>query len=623
MLMRYGSKVALLLVLVAVVPVAAVGFVSAKMSHAVLEREVLELQQELARTTAAHVNDWLSQVPQDLQRAAGYLPFTTVEAHERTALLRVLYQQLDYVSALVLVDAQRKALTPPVFLRHGERQTPAGLIARYHLRPADERKLADHIPVSLAIKQGEAFGPPYVAADGSPRMTCAIKIPSPQGPWVLAAEVNLQPILKLLKPVQARGLTAGLLDTRGRAVISTAPLPLKITSPDDRARTHPAGEIARDRTGKDHLLSLARVPLIDWSITILQPAEQAFGAVNRLFWYSLLWTGACLFLAIFGGITFSRGVTRPVRTLSRAARQMQQGDYKIELEVPTSGDELAALAHAFAEMAAAVRQSHEVIAQQKHDLELLNRDLQKRVEEKTRNVHDALEQVIRSQKAGALGELSAGIAHELNNPLTSILGLSQLMRTDAEGEEGEYLDDIADQARRMQEIIKKLSRFAQTPQGSQLEALDINTVCCDAIQLARESIQAANLELRLELSEHIPPVKGDPMELQQAFSHLISNAVQAMKEGDQLCVKTQEVKGAVAIEFQDTGHGIPEAEHSKIFEPFYSSSKSAAPRPGLGLAVVDRIIHEHQGQVTLQSTPDQGSIFTIYLPGLRTQLHLK
>jgi signal transduction histidine kinase len=354
-------------------------------------------------------------------------------------------------------------------------------------------------------------------------------------------------------------------------------------------------------------------------VVLEQPVSQALGAVSNLGWYTLVWTGVCLLLAVGGGILLSRGVTRPVRKLARAARTIEQGDYQLEVEV-SSDDELGQLARGFNDMAAAI-QAH------RDELEQLNADLQRRVEERTREVHDALEQVIRSQKLGALGELSAGIAHELNNPLTGILGMSQLVQggLEQDDERREYLQDVIDQARRMRDIVEKMRRFSESPEGMEYEPLDVNELCREALELAGGSIERAKIELELQLSSAVPKVKVNQPELQQALVHLIYNAVGAMSgsDGGKLVVKTSEVEGAVAISVKDSGVGIPQEARSKIFEPFYSPSKTATRRAGLGLSVVDRIVREHEGQIRVQSTEGEGSEFTIYLPGVREELHLR
>jgi signal transduction histidine kinase len=613
--MRYPSKVGLLLVLVAVVPVIAGGLVSARLSRRVLEGEVLGLQRELAQSAASHADDWFAGIPQDLKRAASYLPFDRVTPAEQQALLRVLYRQLDYVTALVLVDGTGKALCDPVFLDATDKaRIPAELASRYKLRPKDVEQLSRHIPVKLARKQGLAFGPPYEAADGTRRIVCAVALAG-STPRVLAAEVSLAGVHQILARVAARGFAASLVDRAGgRVLVTTSVHGLAVRPPLKGAPP----EIHRYRIdGEEQLATVARVHTLGWGVLLEQSTARALGPVLHLGWYTMGWTALCLALAVAGGVYISRGVTRPVGVLARAARTIEKGDYDLHVE-PPSGDELGQLARAFNDMAAA-------ITKHRDELEQLNAELQQRVEERTRQVHDALEQVIRSQKLGAVGELSAGIAHELNNPLTGILGMSQLVQSSLEkdDERWDFLQDVIDQARRMNEIIDGMRRFAESPEDAQRVPLDVERVCRETLELGTGSLREANVEAECHIAKDLPRVRGSAPDLQQALLHLIYNAIGAMPDGGRLELNATTVEGAVCIAVKDTGVGIPEAALAKVFEPFYAPNKAKTRRPGLGLSVVDRIVREHDGQIGVQSREGEGTEFSIYLPGLREEFHLR
>jgi signal transduction histidine kinase len=612
--MRYPSKVALLLVLVAVVPVVAGGLVSARLSRRVLAGEVEGLQRELARAAAAHADDWFAGVPRDMQRAASYLPFDRAAPAEQEALLRVLYRQLSYVTALVLADREGKALCNPVYLSSSERATiPADLAGRYRLKRKDVERLSRKIPVELALRRGVAFGPPYRSEDHTQRMVCALAFGKGGARRLLAVEISLGHVHQILARAAARGFAASLVDQAGNRVLVT-------TSRAGIAVRPPPGEPMVKRytvEGQEQLATVARVHTLGWGVLLEQSIAQALGPVRHLGWYTMGWTALCLVLAVAGGVYISRGVTRPVQVLARAARTIEKGDYDLRVE-PASGDEVGQLARAFNDMAAA-------ITKHRDELEQLNAELQKRVEERTRQVHDALEQVIRSQKLGAVGELSVGIAHELNNPLTGILGMSQLVQSTLgrEDERWEHLQDVIDQARRMNEIIDGMRRFAESPGDAERVPLDVERLCRETLELGAGSLRDSDVEAKLSVDRPLPRVRGSAPDLQQALLHLIYNAIGAMPGGGRLTLRASAVEGAVSIVVKDSGVGIPEAALAKVFEPFYAPDKVKTHRPGLGLSVVDRIVREHGGQINVHSREGEGTEFSIYLPGLREEFHLR
>lgn len=246
--------------------------------------------------------------------------------------------------------------------------------------------------------------------------------------------------------------------------------------------------------------------------------------------------------------------------------------------------------------------------------------------ERTQLVHDlweSLENVkrlqthfVQSEKLASLGQLAAGAAHEINNPLTAILGYADVLTSEHPANTRPHTigDKIREQARRTKDLVNNLLSFArQVPVEKQL--LDLNTVLTGAVQLRNLDLREKNIRIELESRSVLPAVRGDPNQLLQVFYHLISNAVDAMEEtgGGVLLIRTLREKGNLVIEFSDTGPGMKEPD--KVFDPFYTT-KPVGKGTGLGLSICYGVMQEHGGKITGFNRVEGGSTFRLELPAV-------
>jgi signal transduction histidine kinase len=221
-----------------------------------------------------------------------------------------------------------------------------------------------------------------------------------------------------------------------------------------------------------------------------------------------------------------------------------------------------------------------------------------------------------SEKMAALGQLAAGAAREINNPLTAILGYSDLMKDDEEMPSRLKLlaARIQEQARRTKLLVNNLLSFArQLPVEKSF--LDIHSVLKGAVQLRTLDLREQNIRIDLQSESVLPGLRGDPNQLLQVFFNLISNAVDAMEEthGGTLTVRALREKKNVVLEFSDTGPGIKDP--SLVFDPFYST-KAAGKGNGLGLSICYGIIQEHGGHISCYNRPEGGATFRVELPAV-------
>jgi signal transduction histidine kinase len=243
-----------------------------------------------------------------------------------------------------------------------------------------------------------------------------------------------------------------------------------------------------------------------------------------------------------------------------------------------------------------------------------------RSEQSIENLQRLQAQLVQTEKLVSLGQLAAGAAHEINNPLAAILGYSDLLADDmslTEKSRG-IAAKIRDQARRTKTLVGNLLSFArQVPPERTL--LDINTVVTNAMQLRALDLRSAKTRVELQLESVLPGVRGDGNQLMQVFFNVINNAVDAMEahEGGVLTIKTIRDRGNVLVLFSDTGPGIKEPH--RVFDPFYTT-KPVGKGTGLGLSICFGILQEHAGKILCYNDQKGGAVFRVELPAVLAAL---
>ncbi len=257
------------------------------------------------------------------------------------------------------------------------------------------------------------------------------------------------------------------------------------------------------------------------------------------------------------------------------------------------------------------------------NLEKTNREL----ENALKSLKETQVQLIQVEKMAAVGQLAAGVAHELNNPLGGILGYSQFalekINQKPLGQFGpedtadflQYLHDIEQQTKRCRAIIQNLLKFSRSSRKEEFESTDLNQVVNETLTFTRHQVERSKVKLILNLQENLPLIPGHASQLQQVFTNLILNAVQAMPLGGTLIISTvvHREPGEIHVSFADTGGGISEENLDKIFEPFFSTKK-VGEGTGLGLSVSYGLIRNHGGEIKVTSRTGEGTVFTVVLP---------
>ena len=263
--------------------------------------------------------------------------------------------------------------------------------------------------------------------------------------------------------------------------------------------------------------------------------------------------------------------------------------------------------------------SSPIVLERKKYLMGIFRDIteRKRAEEELRQAYEELKRtqahLVQSEKLAGMGTMAAGIAHEINNPLQVVLGMTEMILEDDDIKQvREDAKEILDAAERIRNIVKNLSVYSRDAKTQKTRPIDINQIIKKSLTMAKFSVKFLDTDVKLNLAE-VPELHANPGELQQVFINLFTNAIDAMEGRGELKIRTCLVNDHIHIEISDTGKGIPAHEISKIFEPFFTT-KEVGKGTGLGLHVIHQIVEKYGGTIEVESDVGMGSNFSIRLP---------
>jgi two-component system NtrC family sensor kinase len=346
---------------------------------------------------------------------------------------------------------------------------------------------------------------------------------------------------------------------------------------------------------------------------VLVSLEEADHRQAEVRWAGL--AAAVLGVSLLGGalVGFARRrVVAPVAAILEGTRRVAHDQLEEEIQVDDRG-ELGVLAGSFNEMTRALRQVE-------GDLKSLNVELEQKVEERTADLRRAQAALVQTEKLSSLGQLSASIAHEINNPLAGILTFAKLVSRELDGAVADEalratlkrnLALVEREAGRCSAIVRNLLDFARE-RPLKLEPVDLNAAVEESLQLVGHKLGIAGLKLERHLGT-LPAVRADFGELRQAVVNLALNAMEAMGTSGTLTIETRTVDGGKAVEVavEDDGPGVPAALLGKVFDPFFTTKEQGT---GLGLSVVYGIVQRHGGSIEVQAVQPHGARFVIRLP---------
>lgn len=430
-------------------------------------------------------------------------------------------------------------------------------------------------------------------AVGLMRLTIEVPATADRESFILAASVDPAKLLAVTK--RSRGFKSGILNNEGQLLFERDPLtgePATNWAAQLNQNSSAAIGTAHEFVENGVPMIGAYAPLADGALwaTIQIPSSVVFLTARELL-SNLIVAALLLFaLAATASLIFARRLSKPLEQLTDAAEKVGKGEFEVSVSSDSS-DEIGALSRSFNRMANELRER----------------------EEKLAGANAAL---VQSEKLAAFGQLGAGIAHEVKNPLAGILGYTQLTLRKLEETSPfrKNLKIIETETRRCTEIISNLLKFARQ-ESATTEPTEINAVVDAALQIVDHQLGVNNVTISKELGADLPTCDANANQLQQAIMNFAINAQQAIgPQGGNFVVRTRSANdGGVNIEIEDDGPGIPKEIRGKIFEPFFTT-KPAGQGTGLGLAVTYGIIKDHGGDIRIDDVEGGGTRFVVSLP---------
>ena len=626
--MKLLPKFALLSIGVAAAPLAIAGYSSIRVSQAALREAIEGHEVLLARQISEYVSSHLANLQAtmsgetrilDLTRVGGALP--TAEALRK--FLQLVYHQSDDFSVVALLDTEGQPLVPAAFQSVAPRNDSFGT---HEILPAEDvARLPGHVPVEAVLRDGSVVGSIFVTGSAHvPHLVLAVRYQglADEDPRIIVAAVSLRRIADHLASLSSSDRDILLLDRESRTVASgqvagATPLELK-RLPQGKPGSLPSAPFVAEYPSHGHSVIGAYVPTPAFGLGVVVErwVESALRPARRLTWTTIYWVGVAAFVAAVVGAALARSLASRVGTLVQGSRHIAQGELDAEIEV-ASNDELGELAKAFNSMASSLSAARSEILLRTDEIRGWNVTLEKRVEEKTKELRDAQDLLLRSRSLAAIGSLGAGVAHEINNPLTAVLGLAQILLADLpEGHPARPLiQDIEEQAARIQGIVANLLRFSQKQSGEHFRPFDLSQVIDDALELcAPKTLADAGIAVVKHIPSPSPPVRGSALQVQAAVIQLIQNARAAMDAGGTLTLETTRPEDKLLrLRVSDTGHGIKPEQLSRIFDPFFTT-KAQRTDTGIGLSMVHKIIEDHGANIRVESEVGQGTTFWLTFP---------
>ena len=364
-------------------------------------------------------------------------------------------------------------------------------------------------------------------------------------------------------------------------------------------------------TAYQPIRSLQGVPIGALQVGIRESQYSAVKTDMAFLLSGVILVSGLIGLAVSGAL--AGRLAQPVKELAILARRLAAGEKEVRSQI-ASRDEIGELAESFNEMSLALREREDRIID-------LNRNLEQKVELRTGELEDknrllvqTREELLRVEKLAAIGELAAGVAHEINNPMAIIRGNTELLQLSLPEEDPnrEEVDTILAQVKRVERIVSSLLQFARCEQRAQ-GTVRLPTLLHRIVEQIGHQEPLDGISVVESYAPEVELVAGDADQLQQVFANLVLNAVQAMPKGGVLTVESSlgpEGEG-YQVRVRDTGPGIPQEELSQIFNPFFTTKAAGT---GLGLSVSYGIIKEHAGYIEVESAPGEGSCFCVSLP---------
>jgi signal transduction histidine kinase len=626
--MRLQTKLILVFLFLAMIPLAISGSIIVR----ILDEQVTQ-QNDIFRNerleALSHRLDWnLQQVENGLRQGLETFDLTRLDEAERVGVLQILYRQRPYLNAIQLLDSRGQPLGPAVHLRGPI--DPDGAYAG-HVPIADDElsKLTPSGIIDAARQKGVAWGDPVeVASTKMPQLPLALAFKRDNRIAFMATA--------LLSAADAAGARVALREFSGSGaqesprvylldqndhillgVDKAAPKGHQLQVPPPLLqvlRGGGSGQLEFVIDGVSQMVAWYTMSTIGWRVATAQPSDDVYQSVREPKRDIMYWLCVSIVIAVVFGAYFSRTLSTPIRQLADGVLQVARGNLDARVRVRTR-DEIGELGETFNYMAGELKAQKAEIERQSEEIRTWNRELQARVEARTRELKEAQGYLIHTQKLAAVAELGSGVAHELNNPLTAILGFIQILiaRGTKLGPDGNPVEDqdlkilrrIEEQTQRCRDIVHHLLRFSQeqVDRGA-YDSVDLAEVVSTVLKLFEGSFSSRKIQVdnRLELGRLMS--WGNRAQLLQAFLQLFSAIRSVLSSGQSLVIDSRSDSSEIRLLVRGPLRGL-EGPGSDPFQG--RTSQDQAMAQGLGLWLARQIFQEHQGGLQVEPVGDDAS----------------
>jgi signal transduction histidine kinase len=599
---RLFPKLALLSAVVALVPLSVVGFSLIRTGRdamaALLEAQHVAAASLCGERIARSLEETWTRLSALLALVDTAQPMPAEQAQK---LLQALYRESEDIVSVQWVDA-------------------GGALRHPRVAPGDDAP-AGRVPVS-----SEA------AALLDTKMPALAKLEVPPGELVMSAPLSFlgraTPSVLLVFPVGKDRIVVELSLRAAERVFSqsaqSAQSRFALVAKDGSVLVQSAGGVLGKR------LDLARVPakkafpflsaagsraiavlvpIGDTALSVLVYDDEAavLMPAHVMQTQTLAGLSVAAALSLVVGFVMSRSLRRRLAHFDAAARQLGAGQLATRVEADKDGDELSVLGATLNGMAADLEGSRK-------EIEAWNRELQARVEARTAELKAAQARLVQAARLAAVGQLGAGVAHEIGNPLARIIGYAQLVKQDPklDADAVDSLEKIEVAAKRVDDITKSLLRFSQTQSLPPEPGVRLILIAKEAAELVRSRFDTEGLELTLDVDPELA-LTCQPAQLVQALFQLLDNARKATRRGGKVTNEGLARGDRIVLGVRDTGAGIAKEDQDKLFDPFFTT-KQEWQSPGLGLSLVYRICEAHHGETLVESELSKGSFVALVLP---------